>query len=53
MKVITVKDLREQLERLERAGMADALVWFRDWYNFDHEVAEGIVDTHENIVFLG
>ena len=51
--MITVKELREQLERLEQAGMADAVVWFRDWDNIDHKVEQGIYDTCENNLILG
>jgi hypothetical protein len=51
--MITVKELREQLERVENAGMGDAFVWFRDWNDFDHKVEQGIYDTHENNIVLG
>lgn len=44
---ITVKELREQLERMERLGYGDAKLWFRDWEDIDHEVEVGIYDTYE------
>lgn len=50
---ITVKELREQLERLENMGMGDAVVMFRDWHDIDHKVEEGVYDTCENKVVLG
>jgi hypothetical protein len=52
-KNITVKELREQLERLENMGMGDAVVMFRDWSDIDHKVEEGVYDTCENKVVLG
>lgn len=52
MKVITVKELREQLEKLEKAGLADAPLYFRDWNDVDHELTEGVYDVCEN-VWLG
>lgn len=44
---ITVKELREQLEKMERLGYGDAKLWFRDWEDIDHEVEVGIYDTYE------
>lgn len=52
-KIITVKELREQLQSLENLGMGNAVVVFRDWSNIDHKVEEGIYDTCENKVVLG
>lgn len=52
-KIITVKELREQLEHLERLGKGDAPVWYRDFHNIDHPVLEGIYDTNEKAVVLG
>jgi hypothetical protein len=52
-KNITVKELREQLEHLERLGKGDAFVMFRDWNDIDHKVEEGIYDICENKIVLG
>ena len=49
-KIITVKELREQLERLEKIGLADAPLYFRDWNDVDHELAEGVYDACEGVV---
>ena len=51
--MITVKELREQLERLEKMGLGDAQVWYRDNNDIDHKVTEGIYDTHEKNIVLG
>lgn len=51
--MITIKELREQLERLEALGLADAKVWFRDWNDIDHELEEGVYDLNTNNVVLG
>ena len=53
MKNITVKELREQLERLEAIGMADYKVLYRDFSDMDWTVEQGILDTNENNVVLG
>ena len=53
MKNITVKELREQLERLEAIGMADYKVWYRDFSDMDWTVEQGILNTNENNVVLG
>ena len=53
MKQITVKELREQLEKLEMQGMANAPLWFRDWEDVDTELSEGILDTPGDGVVLG
>lgn len=50
---ITVKELREQLERMEALGMGDALVWYRDEDNMDWRVESGVWDTDEKNVVLG
>ena len=42
---ITVKELREQLERMEQLGYGDAKLWFRDWEDIDHAIEVGIHDT--------
>lgn len=44
---ITVKELREQLERMEQLGYGDAKLWFRDWDDIDHKVEVGIYDNYE------
>jgi hypothetical protein len=51
--MITVKQLREQLETLEKMGMGDAVLWFRGWDDIDHPLEEGIYDTCGNDVALG
>jgi hypothetical protein len=51
--MITVSELREQLERLEKLGLGDAKVWYRDLQDFDHKVLEGVYDTDEKNVVLG
>lgn len=53
MKQITVKELREQLERLEAQGLANAPLWFRTWDDVDVELSEGVMDTHHDGVVLG
>ena len=40
--LITVKELREQLEKLEEMGMGDAQVWYRDPYSFDYSLEQGL-----------
>ena len=52
-KQITVKELREQLERLEKMGMGDHLLWYRDEDSMDWRIEQGIWDTHEKNVVLG
>ena len=53
MKQITIKELRAQLESLEKMGLADAPVWFRDWNDNDTELTEGVYDVHGVGVVLG
>lgn len=50
LKIITVKELREQLEKLEKMGLADAPLYYRDWDNNDHELTEGVYDVCESVV---
>jgi hypothetical protein len=50
MKMITVKELREQLEKLEKMGLADTPLSFRDWNDVDHELTEGVYDFCETVV---
>ena len=49
-KIITVKELREQLEKLEKMGLADTPLCFRDWNDVDHELTEGVYDLCETVV---
>ena len=49
-KIITVKELREQLEKLEKAGLADAPLYYRDWDDIDNELTEGVYDACEGVV---
>ena len=49
-KIITVKELREQLEKLEKIGLADAPLYFRDWDDVDPELTEGVYDACEGVV---
>lgn len=51
--MITVKELKEQLITMERLGLGDAQVWFRDWNDIDHKIEEGVYDTNEKKVVLG
>lgn len=44
-KQITVKELREQLERLEAAGMGDFFVWYRDVDSIDWKMEQGLFDV--------
>ena len=53
MKNITVKELRQQLEKLEAIGMGNCKVWYRDYSDMDWTVEQGIYDTDENNVVLG
>lgn len=52
-KQITVKELREQLERIEKIGMGDALVWYRDEGSMDWRIEEGVWDINDDNVVLG
>ena len=48
--MITVKDLREQLERLEAVGLENAAIWFRNNDDIDELIEFGVVDNdHKNI----
>lgn len=49
-KIITVKELREQLEKLEKIGLADAPLYYRDWDDIDNELTEGVYDICEGVV---
>ena len=49
-KIITVKELREQLEKLEKAGLADAPLYYRDWDDIDNELTEGVCDVCDGVV---
>lgn len=49
----TVKELREQLEALERIRIGNCVLWFRDCNEIDWPVDFGIMDTNENNVVLG
>ena len=49
-KIITVKELREQLEKLEKIGLADAPLYYRDWDDIDNERTEGVYDSCEGVV---
>ena len=49
---ITVKELREQLEKLEAMGMGNAQVWYRDPYSFDYPLEQGLWDTNDENVVL-
>ena len=44
------KELREQLEKLEKVGLADAPLYYRDWDDIDHELTEGVYDICEGVV---
>lgn len=50
---MTVKELREQLERLEALGMENAIVFFRTENDLDFIVLDGVIDTGKNEVVLG
>lgn len=52
-KQITVNDLIEQLLKAQEMGRGNDLVWFRDWNDVDHEIEQGIYDTHEGNIVLG
>lgn len=49
---ITVKELREQLEKLEKMGMGDAQIWYRDPYSFDYPLEQGLWDNNDKNVVL-
>ena len=49
-KIITVKELREQLEKLEKVGLADAPLYYRDWDGIDNELIEGVHDVCEGVM---
>lgn len=46
--MITVKELKEQLEKLEKMGLADAKLFFRDYDDRDHLMTEGMYDYCES-----
>ena len=46
--MITVKELKEQLEKLEKMGLADAKLFFRDYDDRDHLMTEGMYDYYES-----
>ena len=52
-KVITVKELREQLERLEKLGCGDWAVWFRDEASCDSPVELGVIDNCPDNIVIG
>lgn len=52
-KQITVNELVEQLLKAQEMGRGNDLVWFRDWNDIDHEIEQGIYDTHLGNVVLG
>lgn len=52
-KQVTVKELREQLERIEEIGMGDAVVWYRDENSMDWKIERGIWDSNDNNIVLG
>ena len=53
--VITVKELREQLEKLEALGLGDCAVWYRDADSMDYPIEQGVWDISRgyNTVTLG
>lgn len=53
IQMITIKELREQLEALERIGMGEMPLGFRDEYDNDWVLTHGILDENENYVVLG
>lgn len=46
-KIITVSELKSQLEWLEEHGMGDYVVWYRDATSMDYRLEEGLWDTSE------
>jgi hypothetical protein len=54
-KRITVKELREQLERMEAIGYGDAELVYMDEESFTYGLEEGVHDNWDgmNIVVLG
>lgn len=46
-KALTVKELREALERIEKEGYADFQVWFADYNDMTWSVEEGVHDIYE------
>jgi hypothetical protein len=56
-KAITVKELREQLENMEKGGYGNFPVWFIDWNDIASSVERGIHDViddeDEKAVILG
>lgn len=51
--MITVKDLREQLERLEAVGLGDFTLWFRNDDNMDELIHLGVIDNDLENVMIG
>lgn len=45
---MTVKELKEQLERLEALGLGNAVVWFRDNNDMDSKIEQGVIDNDED-----
>lgn len=53
-KIITVTELREQLERLEKMGMGNWNLYYRDYDDIDSELTEGVLDcSGEKNIVLG
>ena len=52
-KIITVKELREQLEKQEKIGLEDAPLYYRDCTepeDADHELIKGVYNVCEGVV---
>ena len=51
--MITVTELKKQLEVLEQLGMGHLPLTYRDWNDIDHAVEEGVYETTTEKVVLG
>ncbi len=49
MNKVTISELKKQLEMLEKNGMGDYVVWYRDEDSIDHAIESGLWDICEKM----
>ncbi len=47
-RIITVSELKRQLEEFEKMGWGDAVVWYRDERSMDYQLEEGVWDCDDD-----